>query len=26
MEDGLVKVISRIEDTPAFRAGVKPGD
>src|SRR5215467_11160234 len=26
MEDGLVKVISAIEDTPAFRAGVKPGD
>ncbi len=26
MEDGLVKVISPIEDTPAFRAGVKPGD
>jgi carboxyl-terminal processing protease len=26
MEDGFVKVISPIEDTPAFRAGVKPGD
>src|SRR5215216_5444545 len=26
MEDGLVKVISPIEDTPAFRAGVKPND
>ena len=26
MENGLVKVISPIEDTPAFRAGVKPGD
>jgi len=26
MEDGLVKVISPIEDTPAFRAGVKTGD
>ena len=26
MEDGLVKVISPIEDTPAFHAGVKPGD
>jgi len=26
MEDGLVKVVSPIEDTPAFRAGVKPGD
>ena len=26
MEDGLVKVISPIEDTPAFRAGVKAGD
>src|ERR1044071_267822 len=26
MEDGLVKVISPIEDTPAFRAGLKPGD
>ena len=26
MEDGLVKVISPIEDTPAFKAGVKSGD
>src|SRR5690606_1585570 len=26
MEDGLVKVISPIEDTPAFFAGVKAGD
>ncbi|MBP7113615.1 MAG: S41 family peptidase, partial [Nitrosomonas sp.] len=26
MEDGVVKVISPIEDTPAFRAGVKTGD
>jgi carboxyl-terminal processing protease len=26
MEDGLVKVISPIEDTPAFTAGVKSGD
>jgi carboxyl-terminal processing protease len=26
MEDGFVKVISPIEDTPAFRAGLKPGD
>lgn len=26
MEDGLVKVVSPIEDTPAFRAGVKSGD
>ena len=26
MEDGLVKVISPIEDTPAFYAGVKSGD
>ncbi len=26
MEDGLVKVISPIEDTPAYRAGVKSGD
>lgn len=25
-EDGFVKVISPIEDTPAFRAGIKPGD
>ncbi len=26
MEQGLVKVISPIDDTPAFRAGLKPGD
>ncbi len=26
MEDGLVKVISPIEDTPAYKAGVKSGD
>jgi carboxyl-terminal processing protease len=26
MEDGLVKVVSPIEDTPAYRAGVKTGD
>jgi carboxyl-terminal processing protease len=26
MEDGLVKVVSPIEDTPADRAGIKPGD
>jgi carboxyl-terminal processing protease len=26
MEDGLVKVISPIEDTPAFKAGIKAGD
>jgi len=26
MEEGLVKVISPIEDTPAYRAGIKPGD
>ncbi|NLF53956.1 MAG: S41 family peptidase [Thauera phenolivorans] len=26
MEDGFVKVISPIEDTPAFRGGVKAGD
>ena len=26
MEDGFVKVISPIEDTPAFRAGVRTGD
>jgi carboxyl-terminal processing protease len=26
MEDGLVKVVSPIEDTPAFRAGIKSGD
>src|SRR5690242_18659324 len=26
MEDGFVKVIAPIEDTPAYRAGLKPGD
>jgi carboxyl-terminal processing protease len=26
LEDGLVKVISPIDDTPAARAGIKPGD
>src|SRR3954454_7386974 len=26
MEDGFVKVVSPIEDTPAYRAGVKPND
>jgi carboxyl-terminal processing protease len=26
MENGLVKVVSPIDDTPAHRAGVKPGD
>ena len=26
MEDGAVKVITASEDTPAFRAGIKPGD
>ena len=26
MEDGFVKVVSPIEDTPAFLAGIKPGD
>ena len=26
MEDGFVKVVSPIEDTPAYRAGLKPGD
>ena len=26
MEDGFVKVISPIEDTPAYLAGIKPGD
>src|SRR5687768_9397479 len=26
MEDGFVKVISPIEDTPAFKAGIKPND
>jgi len=26
LENGLVKVVSPIDDTPAFRAGLKPGD
>jgi len=26
MEDGLVKVVSPIDDTPAAKAGIKPGD
>ncbi|MCP4393573.1 MAG: S41 family peptidase [Alphaproteobacteria bacterium] len=26
MEHGLVKVVSPIDDTPAYRAGIKPGD
>src|SRR2546428_6919271 len=26
MEDGFVKVISPIEDTPAFKAGIQPND
>ncbi len=26
MESGLVKVVSPIDDTPAFRAGIEPGD
>lgn len=26
MEDGFIKVVSPIEDTPAFRAGIKTGD
>ncbi len=26
LENGLVKVVSPIDDTPAFRAGIKPGD
>ena len=26
MEDGFVKVVSPIDDTPAFRAGIKSGD
>lgn len=25
-EDGMVKIIAPIEDTPAFRAGLRPGD
>jgi len=26
MEDGYVKIVTPIEDTPAYRAGIKPGD
>ncbi|MBI5862840.1 MAG: S41 family peptidase [Rhodocyclales bacterium] len=26
MEDGFVKVVSPLEDTPAYKAGLKPGD
>ncbi len=26
MEDGLVKIVSPIDNTPAFKAGLKPGD
>ncbi len=26
MDAGLVKVVSPIDDTPAFRAGIEPGD
>ena len=26
VEDGFIKVVSPIEDTPAFRAGIKAGD
>ena len=26
MEDGYVKIVSPIEDSPAYRAGIKPGD
>ena len=26
LENGFVKVVSPIDDTPAFRAGIKPGD
>ena len=26
MEQGLVKIVSPIDDTPAFKAGLKPGD
>jgi carboxyl-terminal processing protease len=26
MENGVIKVVSPIDDTPAFRAGLKPGD
>jgi len=25
-ENGILTVVSPIEDTPAFRAGIKPGD
>ncbi len=26
MEDGLIKVVTPIDDTPAYRAGIQPGD
>ena len=26
MEDGLVKVVSPMDDTPAAKAGIQPGD
>ena len=26
MEDGYVKIVSPIEDSPAYRAGIKAGD
>ena len=26
MENGIIKVVSPIDDTPAFRAGLQPGD
>src|SRR5678815_2161523 len=26
VEEGVIRVVSPIEDTPAFRAGIKPGD
>ncbi|TCS60875.1 S41 family peptidase [Varunaivibrio sulfuroxidans] len=26
MDNGVIKVVSPIDDTPAFRAGIKPGD
>jgi len=26
VEDGVIRVVSPIEDTPAFKAGIKPGD
>jgi carboxyl-terminal processing protease len=26
MENGIIKVVSPIDDTPAFRAGIQPGD